>query len=184
MKRVHEDDEFTQQSKSQRLESSGESVHTMKIIDLNDDCLMTIFGYLDLSSLFNVAISNEWLRPAAGYVYQRKFGMTTVNIGGCDDYRRNTRSKDRDNHFTKHNTLNVGYAGIDVYGLKTCLQYLHYFGPFIRNLTICHTVPIVWFICHCLGCQTLSSSNFKRFSPMFKTLQFHSVKMESNCCHR
>lgn len=65
-------------SKRQRLENSDEkpavAVSTMKIIDLNDDCLVKIFGHLGLNELFNVSIASEWLRPAARDVYKHKFG--------------------------------------------------------------------------------------------------------------
>lgn len=96
----------------------------MKIIGLNDDCLIKIFNHLNLLNLFNVAIANEWLRPAAAYVYKRKFGTKRVIINGCDFichvYSAPVESS---NH-------------IDIYGLKMALQYLRCFGPSIRDLSI------------------------------------------------
>lgn len=66
-----------------------------RIIDVNDDCLRKISQYLDLHNFFNVAIANEYLRPAAAEVYKHKYGEKDVNIHECDDYRRRTRSSTR-----------------------------------------------------------------------------------------
>lgn len=45
---------------------------TTKIIDLNDDCLVKIFEYLNIQNLLNVALANDWLRSAANDLYKRK----------------------------------------------------------------------------------------------------------------
>lgn len=97
----------------------------MKIISLNDDCLMKIFNYLNLRNLFNVGIGNEWLRPAAACVYKQKFGAKRAIIHECDDichfmYPAPVESSNR----------------IDIYGLKMCLRYLRCFGPSIRDISI------------------------------------------------
>lgn len=44
------------------------------ITDLNDDCLIKCFNYLDFNSLIKVSDASVWLRPAANDVYKRKFG--------------------------------------------------------------------------------------------------------------
>lgn len=66
--------------------SEENSHHPKKIIDLKNDCLAKIFGYLNLQSLFNVARANEWLRPAAASVYDRKYGDIKISINSCDNY--------------------------------------------------------------------------------------------------
>lgn len=42
---------------------------TIKIVHLNDDCLMKFFEDSNIGNLLNVAIANEWLRPATAEVY-------------------------------------------------------------------------------------------------------------------
>lgn len=51
-----------------------------KITGLIDDCLEKIFEHLDIGSLFNAAVANEYLRPAASNVFKRKFGTERVWI--------------------------------------------------------------------------------------------------------
>lgn len=93
-----------------------------KIIDLNVECLVKIFDYLDLQSLFNVAVASEWLRSAAGEVHQRKFGMKKVHINA-----------------DKSNALENWLNCVRIQGLQTSLQYLRCFGPSILSLTIDYT---------------------------------------------
>lgn len=109
-----------------------------KIIDLNDDCLKKIFGYLNLHHLFNVAIANQYLRPAAADIYKRKFGMMPVRICNCDDYRRGTRALRHFGHDTSpESSVGFGkYNEIFVSGLKTNLLYLRCFGKSIRDLKV------------------------------------------------
>lgn len=52
------------------------------ITDLNDDCLIKCFNYLDWCSLIKVAIASEWLRPAANEVYKRKFRSKKITFPG------------------------------------------------------------------------------------------------------
>lgn len=53
---------------------------TMKIIDLNYDCLEHIFEYLHLNDLINVAASNTILQNVAEGVFQREYGDQTLRI--------------------------------------------------------------------------------------------------------
>lgn len=93
---------------------------TTKIIDLNDDCLVKIFNYLDLQNLFNAAVANEWLRPATHDVYKRKFGTKPVHICNIT------------NDFLPIEWLST----IVICDLKSCLQYIRCFGSSIKKLTI------------------------------------------------
>lgn len=129
----HRQKDESSQCESQRCESTEEytAMQTTKIIDLNDDCLVKIFGYLDLESLLNSADANEWLRPAAGVVYKRKFGTKKVGIYECDDFYPNILA-------TTSYHINEEKRGIQIriYGLKACLRYLRCFGPLIADLVI------------------------------------------------
>lgn len=145
IKRQRENDDCSLPlSKSQRLkplappmditteETSTSAATATKIIDLNDDCLVKIFGHLDSENLFNVALASEFLRPAAGYVYKRKFGEKEVEITECDDF-----------HLAAHsNACNVCASiedwgdFITVRGLKSCLQFLRCFGSSMKYLKV------------------------------------------------
>lgn len=148
MKRAGKNDDG-QRNKLQRIESPDEPMKpATKIVDLNDDCLMKIFGYLDLQSLFSVAIANEWLRPAANDVYKRKFGTKLINICKCDDYRPVTRAYGRGEHVAYDHRVPIHLIDLQakpsqihsfqICGLKTTLLYLRCFGSSIKDLKICY----------------------------------------------
>lgn len=117
--------------KKQRTELPDDAEEKMKIVDLNDDCLVKIFGYLNVESLSNVAISNKWLKPAATNVFKRKYGKKEVVINECDDFHPNMSGDAYEIRSPKERTTNIA-----IYGLKACLLYLRYFGSSIENLTI------------------------------------------------
>lgn len=97
-----------------------------KIIDLNDDCLQKIFGHLDLHSLFSVAVSNEYLRPAANSVYKRKFNNRIINFHGVDVHS---------NGYTNiTNYFWVCFEKVSFSELKICLQFLRCFGSSLSNV--------------------------------------------------
>lgn len=138
LKRQHENAENNEQRKIQRLESAAKPVSATKIIDLNDFCLIKIFGHLDIQSLLNVVIANGCLRPAAIDVYQRKFGKKVVEICEYKDGQLNMQtmfSNGRVPKFTS-SVLQEWDDEIKIFDLKSCLQYLRCFGPSVSNLTI------------------------------------------------
>lgn len=94
-----------------------------KITDLNDDCLEKIFKSFDIQNLFDVAVSNEWLRPAANAAYTRQFGAYKVRL--------------YDVH-TIQNACKPIYGSdiVLIHDLKTCLQFLRCFGSSITHLAI------------------------------------------------
>lgn len=96
----------------------------MKITNLIDDCLVKIFEFLDLRNLFNVALSSEWLRPAAREEYQHRFGTQKVHMNIDDMFYGLTCGP------------YVYGDEIKVHGFKMCLQFLRCFGPSIRNLGV------------------------------------------------
>lgn len=122
----HVNDSILQRrSKQLNLKNKGDEslgLLTTKIIDLNDDCLVKIFEYLDIQNLFHVAIANKWLRPAATKAYKSRFGGQKIHL----------------NHCGSCNALQTCYtnATIYVYGLKACLLYLRCFGSTIKSLLI------------------------------------------------
>lgn len=92
-----------------------------KITDLDDDCLEKIFKGIDLQNLLNVAVANEWLRSAAGIVYRRKFRQKPIYL------QNSTGVLKLINHHSDR---------IDVFGLKTCLQFLRCLGSSVTKLKI------------------------------------------------
>lgn len=116
-KRQRENKEDEQQKRQRSLSPDDDPMQTTKITSLNDDCLVKIFNLLGLKDLFNVAIANEWLRPAARDVYKRKFGAKEVFIDGI------RRPAPEESH------------SIKIRGLKMSLQYLRCFGSSIKELT-------------------------------------------------
>lgn len=125
--------------KSQRvLSTQKSSEHDTKIIDLNDDCLVKVFGYMDVQNLYHVAVANEWLRPAANEVYKRRFGDAMVVLQGCEIIRPNTRANIRNDSANKSFVpkFNDKTNLITVRGMKECLLYLRCLGESIRHLLI------------------------------------------------
>lgn len=116
-----DDDDATSSSPPSKRQQPNQSKNPLKITDLNEICLEKIFRHLDLTSLFNVAIANEWLRPAAREIYQHRYGQSQSFISG--------------RKFLTH-TILQHFNSIDVHGLRPCLQYLRCFGPAIRDLWI------------------------------------------------
>lgn len=109
--------------KSQRP-NTPPPVQPMKITDLDDVCLEKIFGHLDMYNLFNVAVSNEWLRPAAQFIYKRKFGTKMVCLTAIENCA-----------YSRSKLFDVGCISI-VSGLKISLQFLRCIGPSISILAI------------------------------------------------
>lgn len=132
-KRRRENDK-NRQHKKHRIESppdDDDDDQRTKIVDLNDDCLRKIFGYLNLESLLNVAMANKFLIPAAVDVFKRKYGKKEIVINECDDFHPNMSGEAYEIRAPKERTTNVA-----IYGLKACLLHLRYFGGAIENLTI------------------------------------------------
>lgn len=58
------------------------TINSMKIINLNTDCLIEIFKYLNLNDLLSVGYSNTNLKDAAGMVMKQFYGdEVTISIG-------------------------------------------------------------------------------------------------------
>lgn len=94
-----------------------------KITDFCDEILLSVFANLDIRSLIKVAISNEWLRPAAGEVYRKNCSMTillpfqpSVKRGVC---------------------FGTYLRSIEVYGFKENLQFVRGLGTSLNEVTIC-----------------------------------------------
>lgn len=126
MKRKNQNDASSSQ-KRQRANSSPDAESPKKIIDLDDDCLEKIFSYLDFLSLVSVAVSNEYLRPAANLVYNRKFSNKIINIHGL-----NSNRTDEKLDFY----IFICFEKVSFGELKTCLQFLRCFGSSLSNIHI------------------------------------------------
>lgn len=157
--------------------SEDTSKCSTKIIDVNDDCLEKLFELLDLQSLFNMALANEWLRPAANEVYKRKFGQKEVRL--CVD-----SSQIVERLFEKETKIFVN-------GRKMCLQYLRCFGPSIGHFEIFHM-----FLCDQHHCQHIhqyiekycdtdrlaTKKNFKMINYPTKLQKFsYTLRKYSKC---
>lgn len=103
---------------------SNQSKDPLKITDLNDHCLQKIFGYLNVDSLFNVAVCNAYLRPAAAVAYERKFGALQVRI-----YKNPCLSQTISRTIYCDNLIMLN-------GSEMCFPYLRCLGVSIRNLYV------------------------------------------------
>lgn len=102
---------------------ADEAAQPTKITDIDDDCLEKIFKSFDLQNLFNVAVANEWLRPAANAVYKRKFGTKKIYLLQV--------------HFDLNSQSPInGTNAITINDFKTCLQFLRFFGSSITHLEV------------------------------------------------
>lgn len=117
--------------KKHRAESPDDEEQSTKIVDLNDDCLRKVFGYLNLESLLNISRTSKWLKPAAADVFKRKYGKREIVINECDDFHPNMSGDAYKIRSPKERNTNVA-----IYGLKASLLYLRYFGVSIEKLTI------------------------------------------------
>lgn len=57
-----------------------EVIQPTKLTDINDDCKILIFEYLDWLDLINVAETTKQLHSAAHDVFQRKYGCEEIII--------------------------------------------------------------------------------------------------------
>lgn len=109
------------QNRFEPIQEQPQQQQPTKIIDVNDHCLEKIFDYLDSKNLFNVAIANEWLRPAAALTYRRKFGNKRVIVN--ERFYGEASSKVWSNDAVR-------------IGIKSTLQFLRCFGSTINDLEI------------------------------------------------
>lgn len=97
-----------------------------KLIDINNDCLETIFEYLNLLDLLNVANSNIHLQCAAESVFYRKFRKIDIYFYPwiiLVNFFHNDVIESSENH-------------MQIKKLKTMLELLRYFGHMMQKLTI------------------------------------------------
>lgn len=131
-KRGHENDESSTEptSKNQRS-NSPRSAQPKEIPNENLD-------RLSLRSLFNVAVSNESLRPAARIVYKRKCVNQIIEIDPFDvrgkEYKKKINPFDvREKEYKK---IRMEFEKVSINDFKTCLQFLQCFGPVLTNVRI------------------------------------------------
>lgn len=114
-KRGHESDGSSPHPKRKHPIASTVA-EPLKIIDLNDDCLGKIFEHLNKYSLLNVAVANEWLRPAAQDRYKRRFEQTKIVFN------------------VEHDIISTNYLQFN--DLKSFLQCMRCLESSIANMTI------------------------------------------------
>lgn len=114
-------------AKRQRSEiDDNDKMSSIKIVDVNNDCLEHVFNYLDLMDLINVASANKHLGQAAAKVYGRKYKGRWVQIGG-PSYRG---PSDRTPDFQIFNDF------ILIYKPASAFKILRLFGDFITRVAI------------------------------------------------
>lgn len=109
---------------SSQEKMQGKQSKKMKITDLNNDCLESVFGYLDVQDLLSVADASKGLSVAAKYVFKRKYNGKIVNIPAV------RTSRDRRLKFDIN-----GFGFIQISDLRTILIFLRCFGIFVSYLT-------------------------------------------------
>lgn len=125
----NENDSYSQcSSKCSNLQKekidTAEEERTTKITDFPNECLFEIFGHLDIQDLFNVAVANERLRPAAAEVYKSKARGKRISLADIE-YA----------HFD-NTCIQAATEFFKVRGFRTWLLYLRYFGSSINKLNI------------------------------------------------
>lgn len=133
MKRPNGNDTSSSQKRQRTSGSTDETQpksqeEPKKIIDLDDGCLEKIFDHLDLHSLFSVAVSNEWLRPAANIVYHRKFNNKVINI--------HTINIHPNPHANIKDFFWICFEKVSFSDFIICLQFLRCFGSSLSNVHI------------------------------------------------
>lgn len=106
-------------NRRQKYESNEDLAEPLKIIDLNNDCLESIFKRLSINDLLNVAVSNSCFHVAAASVFKHKFGQKTIEI-----------LFQRSQYITR-----IG-CFLEIRNLKTCLHFLRTFGHLIIKLKV------------------------------------------------
>lgn len=93
---------------------SKNDAEPLKLDDLNDDCLCSIFAYLDVKDLVNVAETNSCFIPSAQSVFSqqyrnKKFVLSTFMIGN-----------------SAYNTIDKTFA----------VPFFHHFGEYVSDLLV------------------------------------------------
>lgn len=96
------------------------SIERKRIVDVNIDCLESVFQCSGFKDIVNGADSNSHLRDAAALVYKQKYAKKELLITL--------------NYFGKVRSFNVNANTILINDLKTCFQILRCFGHLIPEL--------------------------------------------------
>lgn len=94
-----------------------------QLTDINDDCLETIFMYLDFDDFINIAHTNKLLKPAADTAFSRKFGWKWIDLDIKSKYRGIFK-------------LQISDTIIKVHDFQTSLRLLRCFGHLISKLHV------------------------------------------------
>lgn len=101
---------------------------SMKITDLNFDCLQSCLRHLNIEELLNVADSNTELKHVARYVFGRMYREESVCIRGI----LRLRSENYGCQCERFRLFPKDY--ISIHDLKLCLQFLRCFGDLVSMM--------------------------------------------------
>lgn len=118
----------SKKQKMEKMEGVDDPCSTMKITDLNIDCLEKVFNHLGINDLFNIAELNLHLREAAKLSYRHRFRATNVFLDDITVYPRRIEL----NYDASY--LHYGEC-IRSEDLRSTYKLLRYFGNSISILT-------------------------------------------------
>lgn len=147
-------DETSSSSPKRRriIEQTEEEDETIKIINLNDDCLEHIFNYLDARDLLNIGQSNTRFQDPAGIVFKRKFG-DDVHIYGLNVY---------------------GWIKSERIDEPQCQSLISIFGNFITSIELSYSIAPDPEYKHSL--KRTENENSESLERIFDEISKHSLK--------
>lgn len=125
---IHQRNVRRHRKQSSRIVSESKDVpsprisQSMKLTDLNIDCLESIFRHLTLKDLLNVVDTNSDLRPAVDIVYRHQHGKKTEDIK-LNIFRKSGKKP-----------LDKRFDHIQINDLKTTFQVLRIFGDLVKHI--------------------------------------------------
>lgn len=102
------------------VDKTNEKKTATILTDINADCLQSIFNFLNLRDLLNVADANKYIKSAADSLFVRNFGKKTIFL--------------RVMFARSDELLEMSQHKIEVNDLKTSLRLMRCFGAFISKL--------------------------------------------------
>lgn len=110
------------------MDLNSASKQKLKIIDINNDCLQSIFRHLNIIDLLNVSDANKRLKQVTELEFCRKYRKCQVQFINIFP-----------NPIQSINAIDVSEYKMVISGLKTCLQLLRCFGEAISDIEIIYT---------------------------------------------
>lgn len=108
--------------RDQEIAAFAKSTINTILIDVNIDCIESMFGHLELVELLNVADSNEYLKIGAEMIFSRKYAKKRLWMDLIPD--------------ASVPSISIQKSWTKITDMKTCLQTLRCFGHLITNLHV------------------------------------------------